>query len=99
MLLGSQNITAGDTRRYLVDYREFLLKGSVLTAVTAAVSAGATSTVGSGATIAVLTVDEKGIIFWVTGGKLGEQFTLSIQVHDNVSEIVNDTLSFTVIAP
>ena len=99
MLLGSQNITQGDVRRYMVSYDEFLIKGAVLTAVTVAVSAGATSSVGSGATAAVLTVDEKGIIFWVTGGSLNEKFTLSIQVTDNFSETVHDTITFTVVAP
>jgi hypothetical protein len=99
MLLGSQTITQGDTRRYMVDYSEFLIKGAVLTAVTAAVSAGATSTVGTGATAPALTVNEKGIIFWLTGGLLGEKFTLSVQVHDNNSEVVNDTIQFTVVAP
>ena len=99
MLLGSQNITQGDTRRYLVSYEEFLIKGAILTAVTVAVSAGATSAVGTGPTAAKLTVDEKGIIFWLTGGNLNEKFTLNIQVMDNLSETVNDTVDFTVIAP
>jgi hypothetical protein len=99
MLLGSQNITAGDTRRYYVDYGEFLIKGAILTAVTVTVSAGATSTVGSGATAPKLNVDEKGIIFWLTGGVLNEKFTASIQVMDNNSETVNDTIQFTVVAP
>jgi hypothetical protein len=100
MLLGSQNITVGDTRRYVVSYDQFLIKGAVLTTpVTVAVSAGATSAVGTGATAPALTVDEKGIIFWLTGGVLNEKFTVSIQVHDNNSEVVNDTIAFTVIAP
>ena len=99
MLLGSQNLTTGDTRRYLVSYEEFLIKGAVLTAVTVTVSAGATSTVGSGATAPKLTVDEKGIYFWLTGGTLNEKFTASIQVTDNNSEVVNDTIQFTVVAP
>ena len=99
MLLGSQNITHGDTRRYTVSYEEFLIKGAVLATVTVTVSAGATSTVGSGATVAKLTVDEKWIIFWLTGGTLGEKFTVNIQVTDSLSETVNDTIDFTVIAP
>lgn len=99
MLLGSQNLTSGDKRRYMVSYEEFLIKGAILTSVTVAVSAGATSSVGSGATIAVLTVDEKGIIFWLTGGLLNEKFTLNIVVQDNNSETVNDTIAFTIVAP
>lgn len=99
MLLGSQNITVGDVRRYLVSYEEFLIKGAVLTAVTVAVSAGATSTVGTSATAPKLTVDEKGIIFWLTGGVLNEKFTLNVQVQDNNSETVHDTINFTVVAP
>ena len=99
MLLGSQNITAGDKRRYFVDYGEFLIKGAILTAVTVTVSAGATSSVGTGPTAPALNVDEKGIIFWLTGGTLNEKFTANIQVTDNNSEIVNDTIQFTVVAP
>ena len=99
MLLGSQNITQGDTRRYFVSYEEFLIKGAVLTTVTVTVSAGATSSIGTSTIAPVLTVDEKGIIFWVIGGVLNEKFTVNIQVHDNNSEVVNDTLSFTIVAP
>lgn len=99
MLLGTQNITQGDTRRYKVEYDQFLIKGEDLTGVTVTVSSGATSTVGTGPNAPKTSVDEKAIYFWLTGGNLNEVFTASIQVTTNLPQTVNDTLKFTVVAP
>lgn len=99
MLLGSQNITFGDTRRYKIEYEDFLVKGEDLSSVTVAVSAGATSSIGTGGNAPKTSVDEKAIYFWVIAGVLNEVFTVSVQVVTTVPQTVNDTIKFTVVAP
>ena len=95
MLLGTRNITQGDTRRVVIDYRGWLDKGVVLRTITVSVPAGTTSTVQG----AVLTEDKRSAVFYVTGGNLNESFTVAVQITDSASETVNDTLDFTVVAP
>lgn len=99
MLLGSQNITHGDTRRFLVSYEDFLIRGAVLTALTVTVNVGATSSIGTGTIQPKLSPTDKSIVFLVLAGVLNEVFTVSIQITDNLGNIVNDTLKFTVVAP
>jgi hypothetical protein len=99
MLLGSQNITTGDTRRFMVSYEDFLIKGAVLTTVTVAVNAGVTSSIGTAGLAPKLFPTDKSIVFWVIAGVLNEVFTVSVQVVDNLGNIVNDTIKFTVVAP
>lgn len=96
MLLAKRYITQGDTRRYVIDYNDFLLKGIVLTAaVIVNGTAGTTSTVQN------VTLDESAtkVIFFATGGALNEVFTANVQVTDSNNEVVNDTIQFTVVSP
>jgi hypothetical protein len=99
MLLATRNIAKGDTRRYEIDYREFLDQGIVLSnpvvAIVAAIPA-ITSTVQN----VSLDAAEKKLYFFVTGGPtLNETFTVAVQVQDSNLETVNDTIQFTVVAP
>jgi len=96
MLLGSRQITSGDVRRYVIDYSEFLQKGTTLTTPSASISAGATSTVES------VSLDDTNtkMILYVTGGSvLNETFTVNVVVHDTNNQVVNDTIDFTVVSP
>ena len=95
MLLGTRNITQGDTRRIIIDYSGWLDKGVVLETIAVSVPTGTTSTV-QGAT---LSDDKRHAVFYVTGGNLNESFTVAAQITDSASETVNDTLDFTVVAP
>jgi len=95
MLLGTRNITQGDTRRVVLDYSGWLTTGVVLETITVSVPTGTTSTVQG----AVLTEDYRHAIFYVTGGILNENFTVAIQITDSAGETVNDTIVFTVVAP
>lgn len=95
MLLGQQQITTGDKRRYQVDYTQFLQFGEVLTTSSVSVNSGATSTASG----AYFDVTETQLYFFVVGGKLGESFTVSIQVGTNFGEVVNDTIAYMVISP
>lgn len=95
MNLGTRNITVADIRRYTIDYREFLPKGIVLKTPVVTLTAGVTSSVSN------VQLDDTNtkLIFYVTGGVLNETFTASVQVQDTNSEVINDTINFTVIAP
>ena len=95
MLLGTRNITQGDTRRIVLDYAGWLDRGVVLETIAVSVPTGTTSTVQG----AALTEDKRGALFYVTGGNLNESFTVAVQITDSASETVNDTLDFTVVAP
>lgn len=101
-LLGTRNITSGDTRRYEVNYSQFLtgagatgkLKNPSVTI--AASTPPVTSTVGS----VSLSVDDTRLFFYITGGSaINEQFTIDIQIQDTQGETVNDTIGFTVVSP
>lgn len=92
-MLGPRNHTAGNATRYRLDYSQWLEDGSTLT--TAAVT-----TVATDVTISLVTVNPDGsVTFLMAGGVLNEVFTLNIQVRDSRTEIANDTIVFTVIAP
>lgn len=101
-LLGTRNITSGDTRRYEVDYREFLtgagatgkLKNPSVTIATSIPPA--TSSVVSFS----LSVDDTRLFFYIHGGiTVNETFTVNVQVQDTQGETVNDTIGYTVVAP
>ena len=94
MQLGQDNITTGDTRRYQVDYRPFLQFGEVLTKSTVT-SNGLTSTAKSN----TFDVTETQLYFFVTGGTVGENFTVSVQVTTSYGQILNDTVSYSVVSP
>jgi hypothetical protein len=99
MLLATRTITKGDTRRYEIDYREFLDQGIVLSNPVVSIVA-AIPTVTSTVQNASLDAAEKKLYFFVTGGTaLNEVFTVAVQVQDSNLETVNDTIQFTVIAP
>ena len=96
MILAKRAITQGDTRRYVIDYKDFLLKGIVLTAaVITNTTPNTTSTIGS----VSLNETNTQVIFFVTSGALNEVFTANIQVIDSNNETVNDIVVFTVVAP
>jgi hypothetical protein len=92
MQLGNQNITAGDTRRYQVDYTPFLQNGDVVATFTV-VSSSSTSTAQG----AFLDVTDTQLFFFVTAGAAPETFTVAIKVTDSIGQTINDTAVFTVV--
>ena len=92
MQLGQDNITTGDTRRYQIDYCPFLQQGEVLTNFTLSDN-GPTSSVQGG----FFDNTETQLYFFVTGGIVGENFTVSVQVKTSYGQTVNDTLAYSVI--
>jgi hypothetical protein len=98
MQLGNQNITAGDTRRYQVDYTPFLQEGETITGFTLGLTpATATSTVNSLGN-SFLDVSETQLYLFVTGGNVNENFTVTVQIVTNYGQTVNDTISYTVVS-
>lgn len=91
--LASKFHTVGNRRRFTVDYSNWLSDGVTITTVTATSS----STTGTVDTISHL--PGNCIQFFVNGGLLNEVFTISIQVTNTKTEVRNDTVVFTVVAP
>lgn len=94
MLLGTRQIAAGDTRRYIVDYDDFLLQGSILTGAVVTCTS-TTSTVQN----VSFSENGKAIIFFVTANTLAEAFTVNIRATDTTGQTFNDTIDFGVISP
>lgn len=97
MLLGTRNLTVGDTRLCRVDYSDFLTPGAKLASVTAVNSTPNTLSTVSGA---FLDIDNDAAFFYVTGGaNVNEAFTVTVQVKDNQQQTVNDTINFVTLSP
>lgn len=92
MLLATRNIDAKDTIRYVVSYKEFLYKGTILETVTATSSSQTSSVAG-----AVFNENKTEVIFYVTAGVAAETFTVTLVVSDNNGQTVNDTVNFNVV--
>ena len=93
-LLAKKNHTVGNRTRWIVDYTEWLKSGIYLLTVTVT-SDSATATVDGVA----MFDDKKHVVFFTNGGVLDEVFTVSLSVTDTLTEIKNDTIEFTVVAP
>ena len=97
MQIAERNIGVGDRRKYVIDYRDFLEPGYTLTGATVTVAA---QTPPATSTIDTVSVDNGiKVYFFVNAGVLNEVFTANVVATDNLSETVNDTIQFTVIAP
>jgi hypothetical protein len=108
MLLGSANLAVGDTRRYTVSYRGFLLPGIKIKAVAVTIEPlatpgpdgyTATSLIGASTIAPTTDPDETVVIFWVVAGVLNEAFTVQVQITDTNNQIVNDTIDLQVVSP
>lgn len=92
MLLGSKSHTAGDTRRWIVSYDRWLDNAAEVSQI---------DVQSSSATCTVNNVSKEGndVVFFLTGGQLGETLTVTLQMTDSFDNIKTDTLAFTVVAP
>ncbi len=93
MLLGSKQHTAGDTRRWIIDYSRWLDNPTNI------VSATVTSSSTSCTITPPATVLGKEVIFFLSGGTVGETLTVSIAMTDSDTNVKKDTIKFTVVAP
>jgi hypothetical protein len=93
MLLAKKNHTVGKVRQYYVEYCDALRDGDWLTA------ASVTSDHASATISGVAIIEGHKITFFVSGGALNEDFTVTIVATSNTTEVTNDTIAFHVVAP
>ena len=91
MLLGSRNHTLSDTRRWVIDYSRWL-DNTVHVQTATVTSSSTTCTIKSNMT------EGDTVVFFLTGGVLGETCTVTIQIVDTNGNTKTDTLAFTVVA-
>lgn len=91
-LLGSKRHTEGDSTRWNVNYAHWLEKDGANIEQIEVQSDSVTCTVGD---VSVLGPD---VFFFLTGGVLNERLTVSLTMTDNIGNIKNDSISFTVVA-
>lgn len=94
MLLGSKTHTQGDTRRWTVSYDRWLANTATVKSCTVT-SSSTTCTIGTPAP----TVLGNDVVFFLTGGSLNEQLTVSLAMTDSFSNVKHDTISFVCVAP
>lgn len=93
MILQQRNWTAGDKRKFTVDYSGWLDEGVTVSGFT--VTSNTTDVVISG----VVKNPTGTCSFFVSGGTVGETATVSLQMTDTRTEVKNDTLVLTIVAP
>lgn len=98
-VIASRFHTAGNRRRWRIDYSGWLDEG--VTATSAAVTLTDTTLAPfTGATIDTVSVNPSGqVVFWTNGGVVNELFTANVAMTDSIGEVKKDTVSFTVVAP
>jgi len=91
MLLASRSHTAGDTKRWTVRYDEWLDNTEI--AQMEVVSNLPSCTIGN------ITILGTEIVFFLSGGNVNEQLTLTLTMTDDLGNIKQDTVAFTIVAP
>ena len=92
MLLGSKQHTAGDNKRWRLDYSRWLENPANI--VDATVTSSSTT-----CTVVDSSVLGKEVVFFLNGGTTGEQVTVSVAMTDSDDNLKHDTIAFTVVAP
>jgi hypothetical protein len=92
MLIASKQHTVGDIRQWVVQYDRWLANTATIEQI-AAQSDSNTCTVD---TPVILGTD---IVFFLSGGTLGERVTVELTMTDSIGNIKHDTVKFTVVAP
>jgi hypothetical protein len=92
MRLASKVHTAGNTKRWRIDYSRWL-ENTVDIVSAVVTSSSATCTVDDNTVLG----DE--VIFFLTGGTQGESVTVSVVLTDTNGNVKRDTIVFNVVAP
>lgn len=92
-MLPQRKHTAGNRRRFIVDYRQWMNRGTTMEEF-AAVSSSDDITV-SGVTIQG---DDTGV-FLIDGGAAGDEFEITLTLTTSYGEVKIDTVPFLVVAP
>lgn len=92
-MIAQRRHTQGNTRRFIVDYRAWMNRGTTM-AVFAAVVDNAHITISGVA----IQGDDTGV-FLVSGGTAGDTFTVTVTLTTSYGEIKKDSIPFLVVAP
>jgi hypothetical protein len=92
MPLASKRHTVGDTRKWTVDYERWL--DNTVDIQTIDVQSSSTS-----CTIQSSEILGDTVVFFLTGGNLGETLTVSLTMTDTDGNIKNDQIYYTVVSP
>ena len=92
MLVASKQHTAGDTRKWTVEYDRWLDN----TATIEQIDVQSDSDICTVSNIQILGHD---VIFFLSGGSIGERVTLLLTMTDDLGNIKQDTVKFTVVSP
>jgi hypothetical protein len=92
MLVASKSHTAGDTRRWTVQYGRWLDN----TATIESVDISSDTPDCDASTPIILGTD---VVFMLSGGTAGERVTLLMTMTDSLGNVKTDTLKFIVVAP
>lgn len=92
MLLASKIHTKNDTRRWVVDYSNWLDNTATITLANVT-SSSTTCTIDKSSILG------SEVVFFLKGGELGETLTVTLAITDSFGNIKTDTLSFHVVAP
>jgi hypothetical protein len=96
MNLGRKPFTIGNTRRYSVNYSEWLEHGETLASGTATMlTPGINDIVISGVSVA----PSNRLYFTLAGGSANEIFTIAVSITDSRGEVKNDTCNFNCVLP
>ncbi len=87
MLVGRYKQLVGMRQRFVIDYRDWLATGEVLTSVVCTVDSG-TATVDT----ITLANDEKSVSFFLDGGTLGDQFNVIVEADTSFTQRRYDTI-------
>jgi hypothetical protein len=92
MPLASKRHTEGDTRKWTVDYERWL--DNTVDIETIDVQSSSTS-----CTIQSSTILGDTVVFFLTGGNLGETLTVTLEMQDTDGNHKRDTIIYTVVSP
>ena len=92
MLLASRLHTAGDIKRWQIDYSAWLDNAASI--ISATLTSSSTTCTVTGTSIL-----GPSVIFFLNGGVSGETAVISVAMRDSFDNVKNDTLSFLVVAP
>ena len=91
-LLGSKNHTAGDTKRWRLDYSRWLDNTAIITEAELELSSETCM-------VEDTTILGKEVVFYLVGGVQGEVLTVSVTLTDSLGNVKHDTIAFHVLAP
>lgn len=92
-MIAQRRLTQGNRRRFIVDYRDWMNRGTTMSAFTAVASSAAITISG-----VAIQGDDTGV-FLVEGGVAGDTFTVTVTLTTSYNEVKKDTVPFLVVAP